>query len=316
MPLSSDKQVNEVSKRLVSELQTISGKHPGYRPAHARGAMLYGTFTPTAEAKTLSTALHFNHPSTPITARFSSSTGMPQIPDNDPNANPRGLAIRFNLGDHVHTDIICHSTPFFPTRTGVEFLEFLEALVAGKAESFLGSHPAALAFVQAPKPTPSSFGREAYFGVNAMKFVNAEGKPKYFRYRITPDAGAENLDETKAKEKGVSFLHDELPKRLAEGPISFTLLAQIAEEGDVTDNATVHWPESRQLVNLGTVNLERLEENNDKEQKRIIFDPVPRVQGIEPSDDPLIEVRASVYLISGRERRAAPDVSSDALKAT
>jgi catalase len=29
------------------------------------------------------------------------------------------------------------------------------------------------------------------------------------------------------------------------------------------------------------------------------------VQGIEPSDDPLLEFRAAVYLISGRQRRAA-----------
>jgi catalase len=46
-------------------------------------------------------------------------------------------------------------------------------------------------------------------------------------------------------------------------------------------------------------------ENNDKEQKYIIMDPIPRVQGIEPSDDPLLELRAALYLISGRQRRAA-----------
>jgi catalase len=41
------------------------------------------------------------------------------------------------------------------------------------------------------------------------------------------------------------------------------------------------------------------------EQKHIIFDPIPRVDGIEPSDDPLLELRAAIYLISGRRRRAA-----------
>jgi catalase len=47
------------------------------------------------------------------------------------------------------------------------------------------------------------------------------------------------------------------------------------------------------------------EEESLKEQKKIIFDPIPRVEGVEPSDDPLLEVRASVYLISGKQRRAA-----------
>jgi catalase len=41
------------------------------------------------------------------------------------------------------------------------------------------------------------------------------------------------------------------------------------------------------------------------EQKHLIFDPIPRLAGIEPSDDPLLELRAAIYLISGRRRRAA-----------
>ena len=39
----------------------------------------------------------------------------------------------------------------------------------------------------------------------------------------------------------------------------------------------------------------------------IIFDPIPRVDGIEPSNDPLFELRAAIYLLSGRRRRAAPE---------
>jgi catalase len=40
-------------------------------------------------------------------------------------------------------------------------------------------------------------------------------------------------------------------------------------------------------------------------QRQIIFDPIPRVDGIEPSADPLFEPRANVYLLSGRRRRSA-----------
>ena len=45
--------------------------------------------------------------------------------------------------------------------------------------------------------------------------------------------------------------------------------------------------------------------DNASEEKHIIFDPIPRIDGIEPSGDPLLELRAAVYLISGRRRRAA-----------
>jgi catalase len=159
--------------------------------------------------------------------------------------------------------------------------------------------------VQAPKPPPSSFSREAYFGVNALKFVNAEGKSTYFRYRVVPDDGVDILDEAAVKEKGPNYLFDEVAERVKKGPFTLKLLAQLADEGDITDDGTVQWPEDRELVELGSVKVESIVENNDKEQKYIIMDPIPRIQGIEPSDDPLLEVRAAVYLISGRQRRAA-----------
>lgn len=275
--------------------------------------MLDGVFTPTPKAKELSAAPHFNNPSTPVTLRFSNSTGIPQIPDTDPSADPRGIGIRFNLGAHVHTDIVAHSTPFFPTRTGAGFLELLKALAASPpgtpspspVEKFLGANPAALAFVQAPKPAPSSFAREAFYAVNALKFVNAEGKSIYFRYRILPEAGEDHLDEAATKEKGPDFLFDELQKRVTDGPVVFRVMAQLAEEGDEVNDATVHWPESRPLVELGTVKIGTVLPDNAKEQKRIIYDPIPRVEGIETSEDPLLEMRAAIYLISGRERRAA-----------
>jgi catalase len=276
--------------------------------------MINGAFTPSAEAGKLSSAPHFNSPSMPITVRFSNSTGLPNVPDNDSNADPRGMAIRFNLGPRIHTDIIAHSTPFFPTRTGAEFLEFFKAVVSSPpggpspspVEQFLGSHPAALAFVQAPKPAPSSYAREAYFGVTAYKLIDADGKATTIRYRVVPDLGVDTLDAEALKDKDVDFLQKDITACLQQGPVTFSLMAQVAEEGDITDDATVHWPETRPLVKLGSIKLESVVDENAKEQKHIIFDPIPRVKGVEPSDDPLLEFRAAAYLISGRERRAAP----------
>lgn len=100
-------------------------------------------------------------------------------------------------------------------------------------------------------------------------------------------------------------MYDELPERLAQGPITYKLRVQIAQESDVTDNATVVWPEDREVVELGKLQLDAILPDNDSEQKHIIYDPIPRVQGIEASDDPLLELRAAIYLISGRRRRAA-----------
>jgi catalase len=306
MPLPSDEKIVQLANDLLGQFDTIFGLHPGFRPAHAKGMMLSGTFTSSQEAMSFTRAPHALRESTPVTVRFSNGTGLPLIPDNAPDSNPRGLAIRFQLADHVHTDIVSHSTDGFPTRTGQEFLDFLRAVAAGDPSAFLAEHPAALAFVQTLKPSPASFATEAYFGVTAFRFINQQGLARYGRYRISPKAGVEHLDEAAANSKGENYLFDELARRIAAGPIGFDIHVQAADDQDIVDDATIHWPSDRPLVHFGTIELVA-KASDDEAHRRIIFDPIPRVDGIEPSDDPLLELRAAIYLLSGRRRRHATD---------
>ncbi len=315
MPLPSDEKLIQLGNDLIKQIDTIFGLHPGFRPVHAKGVLLKGSFTPSKEAASLTRAPHITRDSTPVTVRFSDGTGVPFIPDNDPNASPHGLAIRFQLAEHVHTDIISHSTDGFPTRTGQEFLEFLRAVAASgpsvpspsPVEIFLGSHPAALAYVQTPKPSPSSLATEAFFAVTAFRFTNRDGVARHGRYRITPAAGIDHLDAAAAKAKGANYLFDELNERLAAGPIRFDIHVQVAKESDIVDDATIHWPADRELIHFGAITLAAKASDDAQQQKQIIFDPIPRVDGIEPSDDPLLELRAAIYLLSGRRRRQAPE---------
>jgi len=315
MPLPTDPKRLALAEKVIEELDGLNGGvHPGYRPAHAKGWLLAGSFTPTPEAAALSRALHFHASATPVVARFSDFAGVPAIPDNAPQgASPRGCAIRFQLGEHVHTDIVAHSADAFPVRTAEEFVEFIHAVRTSgpdvphpnPVEQFLGSHPKALAFVQLPKPIPTSFARESYFSVTAYKFIDAGGAGRHVRYRILPDAGNEYLDDAAAAAKGPNFLKEELVERLARGPIKMNLWVQIAKDGDVVDDATEHWPADRPQELLGVVTLTGLVPENEAEGRRIIFDPIPRVDGIEASADPLLEPRADAYVMSGRRRRAA-----------
>ena len=88
---------------------------------------------------------------------------------------------------------------------------------------------------------------------------------------------------------------------------SFGVVAQLAEDGDTVNDVTVQWPDSRKLLELGTLSFTAPVLDEAHEQKQIIFDPIPRVEGIDASDDPLLELRAAVYLLSGRRRRSAPE---------
>jgi catalase len=318
MTPKTDDHGKSLAQDLIHVLDTLNGGvHPGYRPAHAKGIMLRGVFTPAPAASSLTRAPHVAREFTPITVRFSDSTGIPNIPDNDPNAIPKGIAIRFHLAEHVHTDIIGQAHDGFPVRTPEEFLEMLQAVAASgpntanpprtgpsPIEAFLGGHPAALKYVTAPKPLPSSFAREAFFGVNAFKFTNKDGRERYGRYRIRPEAGTEYLDAAAAASKSPNFLFDDIKERIARGPVKLDIVVQLAESGDTVDDATAHWPDGRTEAAFGSVALNAVIPEEDENARRVIFDPIPRVDGIEPSGDPLLDTRADVYLASGRRRRA------------
>jgi catalase len=313
-PEKKMEQPDPLSREVLQALDDLTGLQPGYRPVHAKGILLSGTFTASASGKKLTKAPHVSRESVPVVARFSDFAGVPTVPDYDvENASPRGCAVRFFLAEHSHTDIIGHSVNGFPTRTVQEFLQFLRALGASgpsaakptPVEVFLGSHPAALAFAQAPKPIPTSFAKESFFGVNAYKFTNSEGVQKFGRYRIVPEDGNEYLDAVAAAKQSPNFLFEDIKAKTTKGAVKMRILVQVAAEGDEVDDGTVTWPEERPLVEFGTIELNGEVPDNDAAQRQIIFDPIPRVDGIEPSGDPLLEPRASVYLTSGRRRRAA-----------
>jgi catalase len=301
-----------LAQEALDALDATFGVHPGYRPAHAKGLMCSGTFSPSPEAAKLTRAPHATRPSTPVTVRFSDSTGLPNIPDNDPaRSGPRGMAIRFHLGEHAHTDIIAHSTNGFPVRTGEEFVEFIHAAAAfgaGHPEAlgaFLATHPNAKKFIETPKPIPTSFTREAFYAVTAFKFINADGVSRDGRFRLRPEAGTEYLSDAQAAAQSPNFLFDEIGPRLAQAPVRFGVFVQLAEPGDDVADASVTWPDSRKEVPFGTLTLTARVDEQAPERRKIIFDPLPRIDGIDSSGDPLTEVRADVYLLSGRRRRAA-----------
>src|SRR5437667_2840929 len=276
-------------QQLLDALDALSGLHPGFRPVHAKGLMCAGLFTPSPEAAHLTRAPHANRPSTAVTVRYSNATGVPTIPDNDPSrSGPRGIAIRFHLAEHVHTDIVAHSTNGFPVRTGEEFLEFLRAAAAfgaGKPEAlgaFLATHPSAKRFVEAAKPIPASFAREAFFAVTAFRFTNAGGVSRHGRFRIRPEARTEYLTDAEAARKSAHFLFEEIGPRLAQEPIRLGVFVQMAERTDDVADASVPWPDSRAEMPFGTLTLTARVDDQEPQRRKAIFDPVPRVDGIDP----------------------------------
>jgi catalase len=295
---------------LVHALNKVAGgPHTGFRANHAKGVLVTGTFTPTKTAPAFSKAPHFAK-AVPVLVRFSDTTGVPNIPDASPDASPHGMAIRFKP-DSGQTDIVSISANNgFPVATPEDFLALLTAIgnsgpgVAKPTpvEQFLGSHPAALKWVTTPRPPPQSFGTLAFFGVNAFKFTNAKGVSHYGRYQILPVAGEHALNAAEVTKVDPNYLMDELPKRIAAGPVKFKLMVQVAKEGDVTNDATVLWPADREVVELGVISLTATEKEQVKEQKALLFNPLSLTPGIEASTDPILAARPPAYAISFTQR--------------
>ena len=289
------------------------GNHPGFRLAHAKGIICEGTFEATPAAKELSRAAHFSGKPVPVIVRFSDATGVPQIPDGDPNSNPKGMAIAFKLPGGGVTDIVANGQNGFPAGTPADFVEFFGSYLASGPDSpkptpfekFLATHPNTARFLSTPNPQPASFATYSYFGNNSFIFVNARGQRQATRYQIIPLAGEQHLDPTVAAAKGPDFLADELRNRLAKGPVEFRLQVQIANANDPTSDATLVWPDDRKKVVLGTIRLTSVDPNSAETQKKLIYDPTHLTDGIELSDDPLPAFRAQVYSISIARRLSA-----------
>ena len=305
VPAAFAEEASVVAEQTIDAMNKLWGLHPGIRSNHAKGVVVEGTFTPAKEAAALSKAALFAGAAVPVTVRFSNSTGLPAIPDGSAGANPHGMAVKFRLPDGSEVDIVENSLKFFPVANGAEFLDLLQAVAASgpdaakptRVEAFFASHPAApLAFASAE--TPVSFARETYNGIDAFVFVDAAGKRQPFRFQVVPAEGAEHLSAADAAKQAPDFLMDELPARLAKGPVRFRLMAQLANPGDQTKDPTQPWPADRRMVELGAITLTKAAADSAAAEKPLLFLPSNLTPGIEVSDDPLIDARDQAYAVS------------------
>jgi catalase len=167
---------------------------------------------------------------------------------------------------------------------------------------YLGGHPAAKAFLTAPKPAPISYGTLPYYGVNTFKFINAAGAITYGRYQFLPLAGDHYLNDAQAAKETPDYLSKEMAERVKKGPVKFKLVVQVAAPGDKLDDPSMAWPDTRRIVELGTIAITRVDADSDAAQKKLLFLPNALPAGIEP-EDPMINARSAAYPVSYGRRQ-------------
>jgi catalase len=292
------------------------GRHPGARALHAKGMVCRGTFTPAPAAGRLTRASLLRGGPFDATIRFSNGGGNPEDPDYAPDV--RGMAVKL-YGPDGRWDVSAQSVPRIPTPTVDAFLELLQATEPGppllwRLPFFALRNPAAAARLpgnlKALKP-PAGYATIRYYAIHAFRWIDADGRGRFVRYRWRPEAGEERLGLREAKDRGRDYLQDDLVTRLGRGPVRFTLEVQVAREGDPTDDPTAQWPEDREVVDAGLLEVTGIDETRERDGDVLVFDPTRVVDGIELSDDPVLRFRTHAYSAS-IERRAGVSRGADA----
>ncbi|MEK6276415.1 MAG: catalase family peroxidase [Actinomycetota bacterium] len=303
----------DLYEQLVDAANDVYGAHKGRRALHTKGFYCEGTFRASPEAAELTRAPHLQGDEVPVLIRLSVAGGDPDVHDGE--REPRGMAIRFNLPDGAETDLLCVSSPVFPSRTPEDFLELLRLRkpdpetgqpdMEGLGE-FLQSHPESMAAVQATlgTPPPVSYAQLVYNSIHSFKLVDGEGEGRWIRYRWDAEAGEERIeDDEEAKSRDSDHMRTELEERLGAGPAAFELQFVLAEEDDAIDDPTVAWPDDRRRIAAGRLEIERMVEDPEQGGSVVVFDPIKVIDGIELSDDPILHARPRAYSVSV-ERRA------------
>jgi catalase len=300
-----------LARDLVAAANAIYGEHPRRRALHAKGVWTEGFFTPTPEAAKLSTAAHLQGEPTEALVRFSNGSGNPE--SHDAQREARGIAVKLRPTDGEETDILATTSVAFATRTPEEFLELLRLREPDpktgepdmeKLGVFLGEHPEAMPSVQSVigiEP-PASFATLKYYSPHAFGLIAADGDTTWVRYRWIPEAGEKRLPDDEAREKGRDYLAEELAERLRARTVAFDLSLQLAGEGDSLSDPTEIWPDERETVNAGRLELTALIDDPESEDEIDVFDPTRVGEGIELPDDPVLHARRQAYSVSAYRR--------------
>lgn len=291
---------------VVDAINAVSGAHGGHRAAHAKGTLMAATFTATPQAASLTRAAHFDGAPRRATVRFSNGGGDPGIPDYAREA--RGVAIKVYVDDATRADMVGLTLPCFFVRTVEDFFAFTKARAEGleAAGAFIQQHPESLPAVQSAlgAPPPASYATCAYNGIHTFRWTNADGEARHVRWRLEPEGRVETLEDDEAKARGRDYLQEDVASRTGA---AFRLSVAIAADGDPIEDATAAWPDDRETVEVARLELTGVEAGREQSPDDVlVFDPTRVVDGIETTDDPILNFRPRAYAVSVERRSGAP----------
>ena len=299
------------------------------RVVHARGAGAHGYFEaygavgdePIAQF-TRAKLFQTKGKRTPMFARFSTVIHGGHSPET--LRDPRGFALKFYT-EEGNWDLVGNNLQVFFIRDAIKFPDVVHAFkpdpVTNRQDpnrifDFVGLSPSAIHMVTwlfSPWGIPASFREMRGSGVHAYKWVNANGDAVLVKYHFIPKIGERNLTQAQAEViQGKNFNHStqDMFDAITRGDFpEWEMRVQIIEDNehpeldfDPLDPTKIWPPEMFPMRPVGKFVLNKNPENYFAEVEQVAFGTGVMVDGMDFSDDKLLQGRTFSYSDTQRHR--------------
>jgi catalase len=299
------------------------------RVVHARGAGAHGYFeaygtvgNEPVSKYTRAKLFQQKGKRTPMFARFSSVIHGGHSPET--LRDPRGFALKFYTEDG-NWDLVGNNLQVFFIRDAMKFPDVVHAFkpdpVTNRQDprrifDFISLSPSAMHMITwlfSPWGIPANYREMRGSGVHAYKWVNSEGKATLVKYHFIPKGGERNLTQEQAEAiqaKDFNHATGDLYDAIARGDFpEWEMQVQLMEDGEHPEldfdplDATKIWPpEQFPLRPVGRMVLDRNPTNYFAEVEQVAFGTGVLVDGMDFSDDKLLQGRTFSYSDTQRYR--------------
>jgi catalase len=299
------------------------------RVVHARGAGAHGVFEAYGKVGDESIAKYtraklFNTAGkeTPVFVRFSTVGHGGHSPET--LRDPRGFAVKFYTEDG-NWDLVGNNLKVFFIRDAMKFPDLIHSQKPDPVHNrqtgerifdFIANTPEAMhmvSFLFSPWGIPANYRQMQGSGVNTYKWVNAQGEAVLVKYHWEPLQGIKNLTASEAEAiqaKNFNHATQDLYEHIKAGDFpQWELCVQIMSDGehpeldfDPLDDTKI-WPEDQfPFLPVGKMTLNKNPENYFAEVEQSAFGTGVLVDGLDFSDDKMLQGRTFSYSDTQRYR--------------
>ncbi|GAB2775657.1 catalase [Hymenobacter luteus] len=302
------------------------------RVVHARGAGAHGVFEaygkvgdePIAKY-TRAKLFQQAGKQTPVFVRFSTVGHGGHSPET--LRDPRGFAVKFYTEDG-NWDLVGNNLKVFFIRDAIKFPDLIHSQKPDPVTNrqsgerifdFICNTPEAMhmvTFLFSPWGIPANYRQMQGSGVNTYKWVNDKGEAVLVKYHWEPLQGIKNLTAPEAEAiqaKNFNHATQDLFENIAKGNFpEWELCVQIMSDDehpeldfDPLDDTKI-WPEDQfPFLPVGKMTLNRNPENYFAEVEQVAFGTGVLVDGLDFSDDKMLQGRTFSYSDTQRYRVGA-----------